>query len=133
MLRPAGGPPADQLFGISTVSMRYTVALRVWTLPHTTRASLAVYVSPDFAVRIVPPCSVVRVPESRSVGPWRCLTTCLTDDLVQLARIAPTALAGSGATPVLADAVGARLLTDDPVTAAEQMPTPGIHPRAGQR
>jgi hypothetical protein len=36
--------------------------------------------------------------------------------------------AGSGATPAVADAVGARLLTDDPVTAAEQMPTPGIHP-----
>ena len=54
--RQAGRLPVDavrtvQLFGISTVSMRYTVALRVWTLPHTTRASLAVYVSPDFAVR----------------------------------------------------------------------------------
>jgi DNA-binding transcriptional MerR regulator len=50
----------------------------------------------------------------------------LTDDLVRLARIAPIALAGSGATPAIADAVGARLLTDDPVTAAEQMPAPGL-------
>ena len=57
----------------------------------------------------------------------------LTDDLVRLARVAPIALAGSGATPALADAVGARLLTDDPVTAAEQMPTPGIHPGPRQR
>ena len=57
----------------------------------------------------------------------------LTDDLLRLARLAPVALAGSGATPALADAVGARLLTDDPVTAAEQMPTPGVHPRPGQR
>jgi DNA-binding transcriptional MerR regulator len=57
----------------------------------------------------------------------------LTDDLVRLARVAPVALAGSGATPAVADAVGARLLTDDPVTAAEQMPTPGIHPGPRQR
>jgi MerR family transcriptional regulator, light-induced transcriptional regulator len=57
----------------------------------------------------------------------------LTDDLDRLARIAPTALAGPGATPALADAVGARLLTDDPVTAAEQIPTPGIHPDPRQR
>jgi DNA-binding transcriptional MerR regulator len=57
----------------------------------------------------------------------------LTDDLVQLARIAPIALAGSGATPAIADAVGARLLTDDPVTAAEQMPAPGVHPDPRQR
>jgi DNA-binding transcriptional MerR regulator len=52
----------------------------------------------------------------------------LTDDLVRLARLAPTALAGSGATPALADTIGAHLLTDDPVTAAEHMPTPGVHP-----
>jgi methanogenic corrinoid protein MtbC1 len=55
----------------------------------------------------------------------------LTDDLVRLARLAPIALAGPGATPAVADAVGARLLTDDPVTAAEQMPTPRIHPDPG--
>jgi DNA-binding transcriptional MerR regulator len=52
----------------------------------------------------------------------------LNDDLARLTRIAPTALAGPGATPALADAAGARLLTNDPVTAAEQMPTPGIPP-----
>ena len=57
----------------------------------------------------------------------------LTDDLIRLARVAPIALAGAGATPALADAVGARLLTDDPVTAAEQMPTPGIQPGPRQR
>lgn len=51
----------------------------------------------------------------------------LTDDLIRLARVAPIALAGSGATAALADAVGAQLLTDDPVTAAERLPTPGIH------
>jgi MerR family transcriptional regulator, light-induced transcriptional regulator len=57
----------------------------------------------------------------------------LTDDLVRLARVAPVALAGPGATPAVADAVGARLLTDDPVTAAEKMPTPGIHRGRRQR
>jgi MerR family transcriptional regulator, light-induced transcriptional regulator len=57
----------------------------------------------------------------------------LTDDLVRLARVAPVALAGSGATPAVAAAAGARLLTDDPVTAAEQLPTPGIHPGPRQR
>ena len=57
----------------------------------------------------------------------------LTDDLVRLARVAPIALAGSGATPALADAVGAHLLTDDPVTAAEQMSTARAHPRPRPR
>jgi DNA-binding transcriptional MerR regulator len=57
----------------------------------------------------------------------------LTDDLVRLARIAPIALAGAGATPALADTVGAHLLTDDPVTAAEQTPTPRAHPHPRQR
>ena len=52
----------------------------------------------------------------------------LTDGLIGLARIAPIALAGPGAAQAVADAVGARLLTDDPVTAAERMPTPGSHP-----
>ncbi len=57
----------------------------------------------------------------------------LTDDLIQLARVAPIALAGPGATSAVADAVGAHLLTDDPVTAAERMPTPGIHRAPRQR
>ena len=57
----------------------------------------------------------------------------LTDDFVRLARIAPIALAGSGATPAVAAAVGARLLTDDPVTAAEQMLPPGVHPGPRQQ
>jgi len=51
----------------------------------------------------------------------------LTDDLTRLARIAPLALAGAGANRAVADAVGADLLTDDPVTAAERMPPPGDH------
>jgi MerR family transcriptional regulator, light-induced transcriptional regulator len=46
----------------------------------------------------------------------------LTDDLIRLAGVAPIALAGPGATPAIADAVGATILTDDPVTAAERMP-----------
>jgi methanogenic corrinoid protein MtbC1 len=57
----------------------------------------------------------------------------LTDDLALLARVAPVALAGPGATPAVADAVGARLLTGDPVTAAEQMPTPRTQPGSRQR
>jgi len=44
--------------------------------------------------------------------------------LSRLTRMAPLALAGAGATRALAQAVGARLLDDDPVTAAEQMPPP---------
>ena len=43
----------------------------------------------------------------------------LLPELTGLARIAPLALAGAGATRQLADDLGARLLTDDPVTAAE--------------
>ena len=49
----------------------------------------------------------------------------LTENLVLLARAAPLALAGAGATRAIADAVGARLLTEDPVTAAERVPSPG--------
>ncbi len=40
-------------------------------------------------------------------------------ELSGLAAMAPLALAGAGATRRMADALGARLLTDDPVTAAE--------------
>jgi MerR family transcriptional regulator, light-induced transcriptional regulator len=46
------------------------------------------------------------------------------EDLARLARIAPLALAGAGATPAIAQAVGARMLDDDPVTAAEHLPLP---------
>jgi DNA-binding transcriptional MerR regulator len=51
----------------------------------------------------------------------------LTEDLTRLARIAPLALAGAGANRAVADAVGADLLTDEPVTAAERMSPPGDH------
>jgi DNA-binding transcriptional MerR regulator len=51
----------------------------------------------------------------------------LIEDLIRLARVAPLALAGAGANRAVADAVGAGLLTDDPVTAAEGMPSPGDH------
>jgi MerR family transcriptional regulator, light-induced transcriptional regulator len=44
--------------------------------------------------------------------------------LTELARRAPLALAGAGATPQLAAAVGARLLDGDPVTAAENVRWP---------
>ena len=48
----------------------------------------------------------------------------LADDLDRLSRLAPLAIAGAGATREVADRVGARLLSDDPVTAAERMPPP---------
>jgi DNA-binding transcriptional MerR regulator len=44
--------------------------------------------------------------------------------LTALARSAPLALAGAGATPQIADAVGGRLLTGDPVTEAENVGWP---------
>jgi DNA-binding transcriptional MerR regulator len=44
----------------------------------------------------------------------------LFEDLSRLVGLAPVAIGGAGATPALADAVGAHLLTGDPVTAAEQ-------------
>jgi DNA-binding transcriptional MerR regulator len=46
--------------------------------------------------------------------------TAISADLAHLATVAPLALAGAGASPAAADAVGAELLTGDPVTAAEQ-------------
>jgi len=48
----------------------------------------------------------------------------LTTELAALARTAPLALAGAGAAPQLAAAVGARRLASDPVTAAETMGWP---------
>jgi len=42
-------------------------------------------------------------------------------ELVRLAGIATVALAGEGATENLADETGARLITEDPVTAAQQL------------
>jgi MerR family transcriptional regulator, light-induced transcriptional regulator len=47
--------------------------------------------------------------------------TAHTNALSRLARIAPLALAGAGATKHIADAVSARLLGDDPVTEAQRM------------
>jgi len=44
----------------------------------------------------------------------------LQPELASLARHAPLALAGAGATPQTASATGARLMTHDPVTEAEQ-------------
>ena len=46
--------------------------------------------------------------------------TAIHADLARLADVAPLALAGAGASPDAADALGAELLTGDPVTAAEQ-------------
>jgi MerR family transcriptional regulator, light-induced transcriptional regulator len=48
----------------------------------------------------------------------------LRAELAALARHAPLALAGAGATPRIATAVGARLMTGDPVTEAEQAEWP---------
>ena len=48
----------------------------------------------------------------------------LRAQLATLARHAPLALAGPGATPQIAAAVGALLLTGDPVTEAENMEWP---------
>jgi MerR family transcriptional regulator, light-induced transcriptional regulator len=48
----------------------------------------------------------------------------LAAQLTALAQRAPLALAGAGATPQVAAAVGARLLTGDPVTEAEQTSWP---------
>jgi hypothetical protein len=48
----------------------------------------------------------------------------ITDDLAQLARQVPLALAGAGATRALADQAGARLLAGDPVTAAQHLLPP---------
>jgi DNA-binding transcriptional MerR regulator len=47
--------------------------------------------------------------------------TAVAAELTRLAGTAPLALAGPGATGELANTVGARLLTDDPVTAAEHI------------
>jgi methanogenic corrinoid protein MtbC1 len=47
--------------------------------------------------------------------------TAFVPQLLQLAALAPLALAGEGATPEIARSVGARLLTGDPVTAAERL------------
>jgi DNA-binding transcriptional MerR regulator len=48
----------------------------------------------------------------------------LASQLTTLAQHTPLALAGAGATPELADAMGARLLTGDPVTEAENVEWP---------
>ncbi len=45
----------------------------------------------------------------------------ILSDLTRLAAVAPLALAGAGATQRMADEIGARLLTGDPVTAAQHL------------
>jgi DNA-binding transcriptional MerR regulator len=48
----------------------------------------------------------------------------LVPALAELAAAVPLAIAGAGASPAIAAAAGARLLTRDPVTEAELMPAP---------
>jgi DNA-binding transcriptional MerR regulator len=55
------------------------------------------------------------------------------DAIADLARSAPVALAGAGATAELAARTGARLLDTDPVTAAERLPTPAASRRSARR
>ena len=57
----------------------------------------------------------------------------ITDDLAQLARQVPLALAGAGATQTLADQAGARLLAGDPVTAAQRLLPPPAGTESKQR
>ena len=45
----------------------------------------------------------------------------IVPELTQLAYLAPLVLAGAGATEEIAQSTGARLITEDPVTAAEQL------------
>jgi len=52
-----------------------------------------------------------------------------TAALARLSGAAPLALAGQRATQAVARAIGARLLTGDPVTEAESMPAPGQRAR----
>jgi hypothetical protein len=47
--------------------------------------------------------------------------TAVLPELSRLAALAPLVLAGAGATAELAESVGARILSGDPVTAAEQL------------
>ena len=44
----------------------------------------------------------------------------ILSELSQLAAVAPLAVAGAGATQQMADEIGARLLSGDPVTAAQR-------------
>jgi hypothetical protein len=53
-----------------------------------------------------------------------------TAALARLSSAAPLAVAGQGATQAVARAIGARLLTGDPVTEAESMPVPGQRARS---
>jgi hypothetical protein len=51
------------------------------------------------------------------------------DELGGLAKTAPLAVAGAGATAALAESVGAALLSEDPVTEAERVASrPGPKP-----
>jgi DNA-binding transcriptional MerR regulator len=54
----------------------------------------------------------------------------VASDLARLAARAPLALAGAGATPALAEAIGASTMTEDPVTCARQVPIPPSVDRA---
>jgi MerR family transcriptional regulator, light-induced transcriptional regulator len=51
--------------------------------------------------------------------------TAVLDGLAQLAALTAVAIAGPGATGAIAESAAVRLLTGDPVTAAEQLPLPG--------
>lgn len=66
---PERGPRRScrcQLVGMSTESMRYTVAFAVWTPPQTTFAPLTMSMSPSPVTSTVPPCTVVWSPTTIS-------------------------------------------------------------------
>jgi hypothetical protein len=56
----------------------------------------------------------------------------LTADLTGLAAIVPLTLAGAGASPTLASAVGAQLMVGDPVTEAQALVPPARHRAPGR-
>ncbi len=60
----------DQLVGMSTVSMRYTVALAVWTPPQMTFAPLTMMLSPEPVTVTSPPWTVLCVPSICDGESW---------------------------------------------------------------
>jgi methanogenic corrinoid protein MtbC1 len=103
--------PPDELHDLAVLMFGIILNRRGWRITY-----LGVSTPVDELVRVAgswrPDLVVVAATDTGRFDPIRA-------DLARLGSVAPVAIAGAGATDELAEAIGARLLTGDPVSAAE--------------
>src|SRR5918994_1291794 len=104
------GPPAE-LHDLPLLIFGVVLNRSGWRIDYL-GASTPVAELVDFALRTRPALVVLAATATDRFDP-------IVDELKRLATVAPLAIAGAGATQHIADEIGARLISADPVSAAE--------------